>query len=125
MKKKDINNICILCNKIEKDDWSGFCRSCKELSIWEQLKFFINKFDNGTIISRQDILDVMGVCSTNSIGSYIYGLRKLSILETIKPGKYLKHKNIPKTLTTSLMRELSSSWKGWFIPIEYLDQKGD
>ena len=47
----------------------------------------------------------------------------LGIIELIKPGRYIKVKRIPKTLSTKTLRELSSkkSWKSWFIDTDFIE----
>jgi hypothetical protein len=98
------------------------CLSCKTLTKWDQLKWYINKFDNGEIVRRQGILNIVGRGFATTVDSYINSLRKVNILERTKPGHYLKQQDIPKNLTVRLMRELSSGWKSWFIPIDMIDE---
>ncbi|MFW9871620.1 MAG: hypothetical protein ACFFG0_00850 [Candidatus Thorarchaeota archaeon] len=110
--------VCRLCKVTEREDGSPFCINCNGLSIWGQLKFYINKHEVGETIKRQNILNVIGHGYTNTIDLYTCYLRKLQIIQSVNPGLYLKRKDIPEKLTVRLLVELTKTWKGWFIPLE-------
>jgi len=114
--------VCRICRKNKKIPWSSCCHECDKLSTWDQLKIVINRFDNGEIIKRQSLLRDIGNYSQGTIDAYNHSLRRLGIIERTKPGKYLKHKDIPKSLSVPLMKKLLTNWKGWFIPLELLDE---
>ena len=96
-------------------------------TIWDSIKEFIN---NGIKINN--------TFSKNKIGKYIYitdyydssmmiylrKLKKLGILEDSgRADVFIKRKNVPKSLTTTMLMELSnkSNWKSWFIDVDMLE----
>lgn len=111
---------CQLCGL---DSWYHLCLACKTLTRWDQLKRYINKFNNGEIVRRQGILNLVGHGFETTVDSYINSLRKVNILERIKPGRYLKNNDIPKSLTVTLLRELAyGGWKSWFMNMDLIDE---
>ncbi len=113
------------CNLCDEDfrSYKSICKKCENLNIWDQLRKYINKFENGEIITRQATLNIVGHGHQKTIDSYNNSLRKIKILERTKPGKYLKHKDVPKSLTVGLMRKLSrGAWESWFTPLDILDK---
>jgi len=120
---------CNLCNKLGREKrifYPSLCNRCKKLSIWVQLKKYINNFKDGEVISRQSILNVIGHGYGGSIDSYKNGLKNLRYIKPIKPGKYLKIENIPEKLTIRLMRDLAynqAEFIKWFVPDKLLHKE--
>ncbi len=113
--------------RIVEQGKSKLVSTFNEKSIWELLKEYINKFPMGNVISRMDLISSIyykysSLQRYNTVDSYIYNLRTVGVLETIKPGKYKKLRNIPIKLTTSQLSRVAkkNSWESWFMTIDYI-----
>ena len=94
-------------------------------TIWDSVKDFINNLKINEEFTRQGILKHIykSHCDQSTVDTYKHQLMTLGIIELIKPGRYIKVKRIPKTLSTKTLRELSSkkSWKSWFIDTDFIE----
>jgi len=97
-------------------------------SLWGSIKDFINrkrkdKFTYGELIKsiyevgREDFYSA-------TINTYLEYLCSVKILERINCNSFIKHRNIPKQLTTTLLRKLANktTWESWFIPLDMVDE---
>lgn len=99
------------------------------MSDWVKLQNYINKFPIGSEITRQQIIndviyrfiDVNFKYYSNdyTVDYYISDLKKIGFLEIVKRGVYKKKYNIPKSLTTTILKDFArkKTWKSWFIPL--------
>lgn len=103
------------------------------MTIWGDMKDFINRKENGEIIKRQEILEHIfpspyrTIFNRGSVDVYRSNLTKLGILEVIKAGVYKKLRDIPEDLSCSLLQKiaLDKTWKQWFVPLdEKMENRG-
>jgi len=115
--------VCLFCNKTFFTRRSKICVKCSKIPIWKQLKMFINNFKNNEVITRQSILRTIGRGYELTLDTYRHQLTTIGILEYESRGKYIKRKDIPNALTTTLLRDMvKNSWKTWFMPLDRLDE---
>lgn len=99
-------------------------------TLWQTLKDFINNLEINEKFTRKEIIKHIYVNeiynSKITIDTYRNLLTNIGILKIVGVGRYVKLKDIPKSLDTKLLKKIANkkSWESWFIPIEYLD-KGD
>jgi len=112
---------------VNNNSKSEMVSTVNDRSIWDLIKEYVNQFPIDHIIERGKIILAIyqmkeSYVNTNSIDSYLYQLRYVQVLETIKPGKYKKLRNIPVNLTTSHLSKVSkkNSWESWFMTIDYV-----
>jgi len=94
-------------------------------TIWDSLKAFINILKPNKEFTRQQLLKYIYISHTDqsTIDTYNNQLKTIGVIKKIKPGKYIKIKNIPKTLSTKDLRTLSNkkNWRSWFIDIDLME----
>jgi hypothetical protein len=92
-------------------------------SVWSLMKKYINSFPNGSIITRQELINAIyteDISKTyTTVDSYKGNLMNLGYFGKAGRGKYEKMCNIPERLTTSAVAKAlqDDSWKQWFIPL--------
>lgn len=93
-------------------------------TMWTQLKIFINNLTMDAVITRQELFNKLGIpsCLRNphTLDTYRRSLQIVGVLETMKPGVYIKKKNIRSDISVSELREIAygKSWKSWFIQVD-------
>ena len=97
-------------------------------TIWQSIKDFIENIEIDETFTRKELLKFVYKTQMAHLETTIDGYRNLlthaGVLERIGIGKYTKRKNIPKTLSTKQLRDLTNkrNWKSWFTPLEAIDQ---
>ena len=93
-----------------------------EESLWSKIKRFINSYENGQTIKRQEFFSEFPDCSQSSFDIYRLSLTKIKVLAWHNKGEYIKLYNIPDTLTTTKMHKFENvlrwkkpDWKDWFM----------
>lgn len=88
------------------------------MSAWEKVKNFIRGKSINDTITRKDLLKIHRFA--NTIDTYRIGLTNVGVLKTIKPGIYVKKRNIRENLTWTELKAMawSNDWRSWFIQVD-------
>lgn len=86
----------------------------KDDSIWQELKNFINKQDDGYIFTRKEIMEYFSNYSylTPSIDVYRAYITRLGCLQSVGRGKYKKNLSIPSKLSLNKMMKIFKDENG-------------
>jgi len=89
-------------------------------NLWSNFLKTIHKKKIGDFIYRKDLINNKHKSKNNSVDTYRMLMNKIGVLETVKPGIYIKKKNIKTTWALSEIREIAygNTWKSWFYKIE-------
>lgn len=85
-------------------------------NIWKNFIKTLHKKKIGDYIYRKDIINNKHKNKNQSVDTYRLLMNKIGVLETVKPGIYIKRKNVKLTWTLSEMKEIAygDTWKSWF-----------
>jgi len=102
--------------------------SKEDRSIWELFKEFFNTIEIGGEFTRKEMFDAcydksvsdsMRGCKTATPDAYRCYLKKIGLVDLVKPGRYKKLMNLPDLPIATIQKASKESnlWKEWFIPI--------
>lgn len=89
-------------------------------NIWLNFLKLIHKKKIGEYVYRTDFVNKKHRRKNHSVDTYRLLLNKIGVLETVKPGVYIKRKNVKTKWSLSEIREIAygTTWKSWFYKIE-------
>lgn len=98
------------------------------MSLWSVMKEFINDKEDDSFIFRKELMKYMLLYrripsaqqTFRTIDVYRIHLINIKVLETVKNGVYLKLRNIPEDLSSSLLKKISldKTWTKWFLTLD-------
>lgn len=98
------------------------------MTLWALMKEFINSKEDGRYITRQELIEYIlperrkasAKQTYSTIDVYRSHLTNIKVLETVRPGYYIKLRDIPEALSSSLLKKISldKTWKQWFLPLD-------
>lgn len=88
----------------------------KKQSEWSKFLNKVSKVKIGDYIYRRDLVKKKNNNKYHTVDTYRSILTKLGILEKVKPGVYVKRKNIRRNFPLNTLREIAyeDTWKSWF-----------
>lgn len=98
------------------------------MTIWALMKEFVNSKEDGSFITRAELIEHIlperrkpsAKQTYSTIDVYRSHLTNIKVLETVTLGYYMKLRDIPEDLSSSLLKKISldKTWKKWFLPLD-------
>ncbi len=91
---------------------------------WKRFKKALREIKTGDIVTRQKLILKISRYRYSTVDHYINCMKKIGVIETVKPGTYKIKRRISSDATINKVRDYAygNDWKDWFTSHTLFDE---